>query len=500
MNPRLILPGVFLLGMATALPALARDAYGPVRRGEDLWDIARQVYHDRDVSRDQVVLALLEANPQAFDAPCNVNSPLKIGVKLRIPTLAQVEALSREQAAQEFERQLREWEDHRLSGEPLICLPAPPIAAVAPARPATLAPEAASPASPVPTAPSAPGPETARSNVLVIDLAPIWTVIMAFAVFMYVLLDGFDLGVGILYPLAPSVRDRTLMMTTLAPIWDGNETWLVMGGVGLLAAFPIAFAILMPALYFPMLLMLLGLIFRGVAFEFRLKATRWRTVWSAAFFGGSLAAALAQGIILGSYVNGCQVESGRFAGTSWDWLHPFILVTGPGVVAGYALLGATWLVLKTEGDLQAWARRQARRALAATGLFIVGVSLYSPFAHPRIYERWFAEQHWLWLAPLPLATLVLFWVTDAALRRGRSQVGPFIASMGIFALCYAGLAVSLFPYVVPYKITLWQAAATPQSQAFLLIGTLLLLPIILGYTAWSYWVFRGKVSVSSGYG
>lgn len=335
---------------------------------------------------------------------------------------------------------------------------------------------------------------------MAIDLVPVWIAIMALAIFMYVLLDGFDLGVGILYPLAPSERDRTLMMASVAPIWDGNETWLVMGGAGLLAAFPRAFSILMPALYFPILLMLLGLICRGVAFEFRLKAPDKRAVWSAAFFGGSFAAAFAQGIILGNYINGFRIANGQFAGTSWDWVHPFALFTGLGVAAGYALLGATWLVLKTEGDLQAWARRQARRALAITGLFIVVVSLYSPFAHPRIYARWFDAEHWLWLAPLPLATLALFWAADAALRRGRSQAGPFVAAMGIFALCYAGLTVSLFPYVVPHEITLWQAAANPRSQAFLLIGTLPLLPIILGYTAWSYWVFRGKVSTSDGYG
>jgi cytochrome d ubiquinol oxidase subunit II len=322
---------------------------------------------------------------------------------------------------------------------------------------------------------------------------------MALAVFMYVLLDGFDLGVGILYPLAPSTTDRGVMMATVAPIWDGNETWLVMGGAGLLAAFPGAFVILMPALYFPMLLMLLGLILRGVAFEFRLKATRWRRVWSAAFFAGSFLAAFMQGVILGSYVRGFPVDGMHYAGGSWEWLHPFALVAGLGVVAGYALLGASWLVLKTDGDLQAWARRQARRALLLTGLFIAAVSLYSPFVHPRVFERWFGAWHWAWLLPLPLATVALFAAADRSLRRARSHAGPFAAALGIFALCYAGLAISLFPYVVPHSVTLRQAAAVPQSQAFLLIGTLLLLPVILGYTGWSYWVFRGKVRADSGY-
>jgi cytochrome d ubiquinol oxidase subunit II len=333
---------------------------------------------------------------------------------------------------------------------------------------------------------------------VMLDLVPVWATIMALAVFMYVLLDGFDLGVGILYPLAPDTEARTLMMTSVAPVWDGNETWLVMGGAGLFAAFPVAFAILMPALYFPILLMLLGLIFRGVAFEFRMKARR-RTRWSVAFCAGSIVAAFAQGLILGNYIRGFAVDGRRYAGTSWDWLEPFALVTGLGVVAGYALLGATWLVLKTEGELQAWARRMSIRALWATGLFIVAVSVYSPFVHERVFERWFGGWQWAWLAPLPLATLALFWATWRALRRGRAQLGPFLGALGIFGLCYLGLGISLFPYVVPHVLTLHEAASVPQAQAFLLIGTLLLLPVILGYTGWSYWVFRGKVTQALGY-
>jgi cytochrome d ubiquinol oxidase subunit II len=332
-----------------------------------------------------------------------------------------------------------------------------------------------------------------------LDLVPVWATIMALAVFMYVLLDGFDLGVGILYPLAPSTEARTLMMSSVAPVWDGNETWLVMGGAGLFAAFPVAFAVLMPALYFPILLLLLGLIFRGVAFEFRFKAGKRRTLWSASFFLGSLVASFAQGVILGNYIHGFEVADGRYVGSSWDWMKPFALVTGLGVVAGYALLGATWLVLKTEGELQAWARRMSRFALLATGLFILAVSVYSPFVHERVYERWLSGWQWAALAPLPIATLALFWLVARGLKRGRAQVGPFLGALGIFLLCYLGLGISLFPYVVPHQITLHEAAAVPQAQAFLLIGTLLLLPIILGYTGWSYWVFRGKVTQPVGY-
>lgn len=236
---------------------------------------------------------------------------------------------------------------------------------------------------------------------MAIDLLPIWTVIMALAVFMYVQLDGFDLGVGILFPFAHSSMDRTLMMGSVMPVWDGNETWLILGGGGLMAAFPHAFSVLMPAMYFPILFLLLGLICRGVAFKFRQKATRARVLWSTAFCVGSFAAAFAQGVILGNFVIGFHVVDGRFAGTSWDWLHPFALFTGFGVAAGYTLLGATWLIMKTEGDLQAWARRAARWALLVTGIFIVVVSVYSPLAHPRIYARWMNPAHWLWLAPLP---------------------------------------------------------------------------------------------------
>jgi cytochrome d ubiquinol oxidase subunit II len=333
---------------------------------------------------------------------------------------------------------------------------------------------------------------------MALDLVPIWTVILAVAVFMYVLLDGFDLGVGILFPFAPDDRGRDLMMASVAPVWDGNETWLVLGGIALFAAFPLAFVIILPAVYFPILAMLLGLIFRGVAFEFRLTARTSKARWDEAFFWGSLVATFAQGCVLGKFVQGFAVEGRQYAGTSYDWLHPFVLGVGAGLVFGYALLGATWLVMKTEGELQEWARGRARLCLVGVLAFIAMVSLWTPFLDSRIAARWFSWPNVALLAPVPIVTAAIAWGLWTALRRGR-DVAPFVAAMGLFAMCYLGLGISLFPYIVPPSITLWDAAAAPQSQAFLLIGTLFLLPVILMYTGWSYWVFRGKVRADTGY-
>ncbi|MGE5168945.1 MAG: cytochrome d ubiquinol oxidase subunit II [Rudaea sp.] len=331
-----------------------------------------------------------------------------------------------------------------------------------------------------------------------LDLVPVWTLILAVGVFMYVLLDGFDLGVGLLFPMAPSDDARTLTMNTVAPVWDGNETWLVLGGVALLAAFPLAFAIIIPALYFPLLLMLLGLIFRGVAFEFRLKKTSHRKWWDAAFFGGSAVATFFQGVVLGTFVGGFAVTGRVFSGTSFDWLQPFPLATGVGLLFGYALLGATWLVMKTEGELQQWARERARIALYGVIAFIVMVSVWTPFLQRQIYERWFGYPNVLYLAPVPIITAGIAWLTWRSLHRDADYL-PFLGALGLFVMCYLGLAISLFPYIVPYTYTLWDAAASPSTQMFMLIGTLFLLPIVLMYTGWSYYVFRGKVTADTGY-
>jgi cytochrome d ubiquinol oxidase subunit II len=333
---------------------------------------------------------------------------------------------------------------------------------------------------------------------MILDLVPIWTVILALSVFMYVLLDGFDLGVGILFPFAPDDAARDTMMNSVAPVWDGNETWLVMGGVGMLTAFPVAFSIIFPALYFPVMAMLLGLIFRGVAFEFRPTATTGRRYWDRAFFWGSLVATFAQGCILGKFVLGFETDGRQYTGSTWDWLHPFVLAVGVGLVFGYVLLGATWLVLKTEGALQDWARAKARMALVGVLAFIVMVSGWTPLLHERIAERWFSWPNIAYFSPVPAITALLALALWRALARGSDAV-PFLAAMGLFALSYLGLAISLFPYIVPHTITLWQAATAPEGQAFLLIGTLFLIPIIFMYVGWSYWVFRGKVRADVGY-
>jgi cytochrome d ubiquinol oxidase subunit II len=331
-----------------------------------------------------------------------------------------------------------------------------------------------------------------------LDLVPVWTVILAASVFMYVLLDGFDLGVGILFAFIRDDHERTLMMNSVAPIWDGNETWLIMGGMGMLAAFPLAFAIIIPAVYFPILLMLLGLIFRGVAFEFRLKKSSQQHWWDASFFGGSAIATFFQGVVLGMYVEGFTVSGRVFSGTSFDWFGPFPLLTGVGLLFGYTLHGATWLVMKTEGRLQQHARNLALVALYGVLAFIAMVSVWTPLMHGEIAQRWFSTPNIFYLALVPIVTAIIAFVTWRALRRDSDYV-PFIGAMGLFVMCYLGLGISLFPYVVPYAVTLWDAAATPSTQMFLLIGTLFLLPIIFTYLGWSYYVFRGKVSAEVGY-
>ena len=330
------------------------------------------------------------------------------------------------------------------------------------------------------------------------DLPLIWSAIIALGVFMYVLLDGFDLGVGILFPLVRVKRDRDAMMNSVAPIWDGNETWLILGGASLLGAFPLAYSTLLPAFYLPIMVMLFGLIFRGVAFEFRFKSTLRQPWWDASFFLGSLVATLMQGILLGAFITGVPVEAMeggvyRYTGGALDWLTPFNLMCGAGLVCGYALLGATWLILKTEGHLQRFAFRAARVLAALVVLFLAVVSLWTPFAHPAIRERWFTMPNLLYLSPVPLVTGATVLALFGALHR-RRETAPFVLTLVLFALSYAGLAISLWPYVVPRALTIWDAASPRDSQIFLLVGVAFLLPIILAYTVYSYRVFRGKVA------
>ena len=329
----------------------------------------------------------------------------------------------------------------------------------------------------------------------VLDFVPIWTLILGMAVFFYVLLDGFDLGVGMLFGLAPDTASRNTIMNTIAPIWDGNETWLVFGGLGLLAAFPLAFAIIIPAVYFPILVMLLALVFRGVAFEFRFRDAENKTFWDRAFCYGSGIATFAQGMVLGTFIQGFRVSGRQFAGTSFDFLSPFALLTAVALLFGYGLLGAGWLILKTEGAVQASARHQGRICLIGVFLGIGIVSIWTPYMSETIAARWFTWPNILLLAPVPLATAAVAWLTWRALG-SEAQATPFLGAIGLFVLSYLGIAISLYPMIVPHHFTLWQAASSDRTQAFLLVGTLVLLPVILMYTGWSYWVFRGKVQLA----
>jgi cytochrome d ubiquinol oxidase subunit II len=331
------------------------------------------------------------------------------------------------------------------------------------------------------------------------DFVPVWTCILGIGVFFYVLLDGFDLGVGILYGQAPDRDSRNLMMNAVAPVWDGNETWLVLGGLGLLAAFPLAYVIIIPAVYFPIAIMLLALIFRGVAFEFRYRDSPHRTFWDHGFAYGSTIATFAQGIVLGAFIQGFQTDGRAFTGNTLDCFTPFSLATGVCLVFGYALLGAGWLVLKTEGALQAWARRRGRFALGGVCVAVLVVSVWTPLMQAEIAQRWFSWPNTLLLSPVPIVTLLIAWAEWRALQRPSANAGPFAGAVLLFAMSYLGIAISLWPMIVPYRLTLWQAASDPSTQAFLLVGTLFLLPVILVYTGWSYWVFRGKVRADIGY-
>lgn len=331
-----------------------------------------------------------------------------------------------------------------------------------------------------------------------IDFVPLWTILLGIAVFFYVLLDGFDLGVGILYGLAPDGITRNLIMNSIAPIWDGNETWLVFGCLGLLAAFPLAFSIIIPAVYFPILIMLLALAFRGVSFEFRNRDAAHATLWDHTFCFGSLIATFAQGVILGAYIQGFKVYGRHFVGSSFDCFTWFSLFTGLALIFGYALLGAAWLILKTEGTLQNTARQQGRWCFIAVVISIGVVSLWTPLSHHEIAHRWFSWPNIAYLSPVPIVMLVIMFFEWRALNN-ESEVAPFIGAIGLFIIPYFGIIISLFPMAVPHCFTLWQAASAPETQTFLLVGTMFLLPVVLMYIGWSYWVFRGKVRAHIGY-
>jgi cytochrome d ubiquinol oxidase subunit II len=331
------------------------------------------------------------------------------------------------------------------------------------------------------------------------DLPLIWAVVILFGVMMYVVMDGFDLGIGILFPFFAEKADRDVMMNTVAPIWDGNETWLVLGGAGLIAAFPLAYSVILSAFYLPLILMLIGLIFRGVAFEFRFKAEPGRRrLWDKSFAAGSFLAAFFQGVTLGGFVQGVPVRDNAYAGGALDWITPFAMFSGFGVCVAYALLGATWLVMKTEGRLQAQMRSIARYLVWALLAFIVGISVWTPLIEGSIARRWFSFPNMVWLSPVPLLVAGTTYLLLRELHRG-AHASPFVLTLALIFLGYLGLGISIWPHVIPYQVTIWDAAGPALSMGFALVGTLFIMPIVLFYTAWSYWVFRGKVRHGEGY-
>ncbi|MDR3468175.1 MAG: cytochrome d ubiquinol oxidase subunit II [Xanthobacteraceae bacterium] len=332
-----------------------------------------------------------------------------------------------------------------------------------------------------------------------IDLPLIWAIIIGFGLMMYVIMDGFDLGIGILFPFVPGRDDRDTMINTVAPVWDGNETWLVLGGAALMAAFPLAYAVILSALYLPLVAMLAGLIWRGVAFEFRFKAdATHKPFWDKAFAWGSYIAAFSQGVALGAFIDGFEVTDGAYGGGALGWLTPFSLFTGLGLVIAYALLGSTWLVMKTEGALQQRMRALARPVTIALLIAIVVVSLWTPLAHPQVASRWFSFPNIVFFSPVPVLVLLASGGVVRALRRD-THAAPFVLTLLLLFLGYSGLAISLWPHIIPPAISIWDAAAPPQSMGFALVGALFIIPFILVYTAWSYYVFRGKVSAGEGY-
>ena len=323
------------------------------------------------------------------------------------------------------------------------------------------------------------------------DLTVIWALILAFAVFAYVVMDGFDLGIGILFPLLDRGRQRDATMNSVAPVWDGNETWLVLGGGGLLAAFPMAYAIIMPAVYVPVIFMLLGLVFRGVAFEFRWRTTR-QPIWDAAFFAGSVVAAFSQGVILGAILQGVTITGRSYSGLWWEWLSPFSVLCGAAVVVGYALLGACWLIYRTEADLQARAYRLAWIFGVATSVAVLAVSVATLFIKGDYYQRWFSVPNIYFLGFVPILAAASGLAFFRALSK-RAELTPFLLALTLFLLSFIGLGISMFPYLIPGQVTIWQAAAPAKSQMFMLVGTAIMVPVIIAYSAYSYWVFRGKV-------
>jgi cytochrome bd ubiquinol oxidase subunit II len=332
-----------------------------------------------------------------------------------------------------------------------------------------------------------------------IDLPLIWALIIAFGLMMYVVMDGFDLGIGILFPFIRDRIDRDTMVNTVAPVWDGNETWLVLGGAALMGAFPLAYSVLLSALYIPLFFMLMGLILRGVAFEFRFKAHEaHQSLWDISFAVGSYLAAFSQGVALGAFINGFNMSGTTYIGGSFDWLTPFSLFTGFSLIAAYALLGSSWLIMKTEGTLQHRLKSMTRPITLGVLAAIVVVSLWTPAQHPDVAARWFSFPNIILFSPVPVLVIVTTFAIQRVIR-GETHAAPFGLALFLLFLGYTGLAISLWPNIIPPSISIDEAAAPPQSMGFALVGALFVIPFILGYTAMTYYVFRGKVKAGEGY-
>ncbi|STX41448.1 cytochrome d ubiquinol oxidase subunit II [Legionella donaldsonii] len=319
----------------------------------------------------------------------------------------------------------------------------------------------------------------------------IFAVLLAFIVLMYVILDGFDLGIGILFPFTTSEAERDKMMNSIAPVWDGNETWLVFGGAMLYGAFPQVYGLLLPILYMPLMLMLIALIFRGVSFEFRFKADKSKPLWNWSFAISSVAAAFFQGVVLGCFVQGFPINEAAMTINDADWLTPFSLLTGVALVSGYGLLGATWMIIKSSGRLQRKMIHYAKGLLVIVSFFLLFVSIWTPLHSPEIFTRWYSFPNVILLAPLPLVTALAICLAWKSLSLGYER-RPFIYSLVIFFCAYVGIAISVYPYLIPHQVTFWEAAAPTSTLVFILVGVAIMLPVLLVYTLYAYHLFGGK--------
>ena len=329
------------------------------------------------------------------------------------------------------------------------------------------------------------------------NITVVWTGVVVFALFMYVLLDGMDLGIGILFPYAKNKYFRDQMMNAIAPVWDGNETWLIMGGVALFCAFPVVYAAFLPSVYIPLILMLMGLILRGVAFEFRFKskATQGRMLWNTAFSFGSLLATFCQGIILGSFIHGTNIENGQFVGGPFDCFHGFSVIIALALIFTYGLLGACWLIRKTDGEIREWVTLQAKILFPLMIVGLVFISVWSPYSDEIIYNRWFTAPTLYYVAAIPiLMAIVLFFLYRSLYTNPDVDRRPYQLMILMVILGFVGLGISFFPYALPKTLTIWEAASPLNTQVFALIGIVIMMPVVLCYTAYTYYVFRGKVT------